>query len=72
MLKKRYSDPNDLPDVTVEEIRRSLQSASTVLARYDSGVRRNAMLSDRLAGAIISSLTTDQIATLVKDGLSMA
>lgn len=62
VLKKRFSDPNDLPDVTPEECRQALDDVLGILAPFDPGqpdvspARENLLLIH-----LADSLTPDQM-----------
>lgn len=62
VLKKRYTDPEDLPDVTLDECRQSLDDVLRVLDAFNPHlfISIREPLSDRLAMDFVKTLTPEQ------------
>jgi len=63
VLKKRYSDPRDLPGVTREECRAALKDMLRALAPYNPHTSTNSK-RDPLLGEFMTTLTDEQIRRL--------
>lgn len=61
LLKKRYSDPRDLPAVTLEECRLALQDVRRVLARHNPRVSNDPSPKDPVVGELMLSLSQEHL-----------
>lgn len=61
VLKKRYTDPKDLPGVTLEECRLSMRDALHLLAPFSPGFTSPAPSQDPRIKWLIASLTAEQL-----------
>ena len=64
VLRKRYSDPNDLPGVTLEECRLAVRDVLHVLSRYDPAVLQAGMSDDPALQELMASLSPAQLEAL--------
>ncbi len=68
VLKKRYSDPHDLPGVTLQECASALADAERLMSPYNPRVSRDSLV----ARGVIKSLTPQQLQAMHDGSPSVA
>jgi hypothetical protein len=71
LFTKRYTHPEDLPDVTLEECKRSLKTISKMLAAFNPKIPAGTFAGDPQAN-IAHLLDADQLIKLGKEGLPVS
>ncbi len=67
VLKKRYSRPDDLPEITLEECAASLSDINKLITPFDSGIPSAPALSLRVQ-EVLASFTEEQRAVMRRGG----
>jgi hypothetical protein len=64
LLRKRYSSPDDLPAITIEEARDAVRDVQTVISPFFLNLKRGGASSDPAVKQFITSLAPEQLAAM--------